>query len=164
MSWAGHLHVKRQMHELANRLLAARRKGWVRARPVFEPYAAASAADLSRIEGRLGTELPAELKAWLLVVGFGDIDDALSFRDEWFQAIDEGQLRGGFRFAEDELGNFLGSPCAESTVVFISRSQPGYVVLAPTFEAFLQELERRDYKVMDWVQSVELAPYALTAA
>jgi hypothetical protein len=152
------------MRELIDRLLVARRKSWLRARPVFERYAAVSEADLSRIEARLRTELPADLKAWLLAVGFGDIDGALSFRAEWFQAIEAGQLRGGFRFAQDELGNFLGAPYAESQVAFLSRSEPGYAVLAPTFETFLQELERRDYKIMDWVQSVELVPYAWTAA
>jgi hypothetical protein len=152
------------MHELAGRLLAARRKGLFGARPVFEPYATASVNDLRRIKARLGTQLPADLKAWLVTVGFGDIDGALSFRDEWFQPIEAGQLRGGFRFAQDELGNFLATARAGSAVEFISRSEPGYAALAPTFEAFLQELERRDYRIMDWVQTLKLAPYAWTAA
>jgi hypothetical protein len=152
------------MQQLASRLLAARRKRWFGTRPVFESYAAVSAADLSRIETRVGTDLPAELKAWLLMVGFGDIGDVLSFRDEWFQAIEQGPLRGGFQFAQDELGNFLGSPRAEGTVAFLSRSVHGYAVLAPTLEAFLQELERRNYEAAEWFQSVELAPYAWTAA
>jgi hypothetical protein len=152
------------MHKLVDRLLAARRKSWFGARPLFEPYAAVSTNDISRIEARLGCQLPADLKAWLLLAGFGDIGGALSFRDEWIQPIEEGQLRGGFRFAQDELGNFLGAPCTGSAVAFLSRSEHGYAVLSPTFEAFLQELERRDYEIMDWVQSVELSPYAWTAA
>lgn len=152
------------MSELADRLLAARRKGWLRSRPIFAPHAQASATDLTEVERRIGRSLPLDLKAWLLRVGYGDIDQALSFRNEWFQPVEEGEHKGGFIFAQDELGNFYACPRDDGRVVFFSRSEPAYAVIAPSFDAFLSELERRDYKIVDWMESATLSPYAWSAA
>jgi len=151
------------MHDLANRLLSERRKGWLRSRPVFEPYAPVSDGDLVAIEQRVGRPLPADLKSWLVFVGYGDIDRALSFRSEWFQPIDQGELKGGCRFAQDELGNFYAFEPTNERVVLFTRSEPAYAVLAPSFQAFLTELESRDYKVTEWMESVQLSPYAWSA-
>jgi hypothetical protein len=116
------------------------------------------------VESRLGRKVPAPLKSWLALVGYGDADQALSFRSEWLERVDEGELKGALRFAQDVLGNFYAFAPDNERIVFFSRSEPAYAVLAPSFEAFLGELERRDFKIVDWVESLELAPYAWSAA
>jgi len=151
------------MQEVIARLLSARRKSWLRVRPVFERYTETSEAEIAEIEERTRQRLPEDLRSWLLAVGFGDIDGVLSFRKEWFELVEEGELKGGFRFAQDELGNFYACPPGEARVIFFSRSEPAYATLAPTFREFLEELERRDYKVIEWAESVEWIPYAWTA-
>lgn len=152
------------MRELARRVLTARRKGWIRSRPLFEPHAPATEPDLAAAAARVGRALSPALKSWLTLVGYGDIDRSLSFRSEWLEPVEAGELKGGLRFAQDELGNFYAIGPDNERVVFFARSEPAYAVLAPSFEAFLCELERRDFKVIDWVQSLELAPYAWSAA
>lgn len=119
---------------------------------------------MSALEARVGRTLPASLKSWLTQVGFGDIDQSLSFRSEWVEPVQEGQLKGGLRFAQDELGNFYAFGPDSVRIVFFSRSEPAYAVIAPSLEAFLSELERRDFKIIDWVESLELEPYAWSAA
>lgn len=152
------------MRELAEHLLAARRKGWFRSRPVFEPYAAASPSDFAAAEDGLVRALPVELKSWLMLVGFGNVGEDLGFRKEFFSPVREGEFEGGAQFAQDILGNFYAFPPNDERVVFFSRSEPGYAVLSPSFRAFLEDLQRREYKLIEWVESLKLSPYAWTAA
>ena len=63
------------MRDLAQRLLATRRKDWLRSRPVFERYAAATSSDFAVAEDGIGRSLPMDLKSWLLLVGFGDVGE-----------------------------------------------------------------------------------------
>ena len=151
------------MRALADRLQSARRKGWFPSTPVFARHAPVSQADIAALEFRLGGPIPEDLRSWLLIMGFGDIDQALSFRSEWFQPVESGQLRGGFRFAQDELGNFYASAPSAGSVAFFPRSEPAYAMLSPSFRNFLEELERRDYKIIEWVNSLELTPYEWAA-
>ena len=151
------------MREIAQRLLSAHRKGFLRSRPVFAHHAPAS-ADITDLEKRVGRGLPEDLKSWLILVGFGDIDEALSLRNEWIQPVDQGELRGGFLFAQDELGNFYACAPHNGRIVFFSRSEAAHAVLAPSFRAFMEELERRDYTIIDWVSAVKLDPYAWSDA
>ena len=151
------------MRDIAVRLLSERRKGWIRSRPIFKPYAPVSQGELAAIEQRISCALPDDLKSWLALVGYGDIDQALSFRNEWFQAVEEGEFRGGCRFAQDDLGNFYAFGLGGEQVVFFSRSEPAYAILTPSFRAFLIELMRRDYRILEWVESMELSHYAWSA-
>ena len=145
------------MRDLADRILSRTRKGWLRSRPLFEPHRAVSESDLAQVEAKV-KELPSDLEAWLLAVGYGDIDGDLSFRAEWFNEVDRGDAKGAVIFAQDILGNFYAY-APEREIIFFSRSTPEYAILAPSFREFMEELERRDFKVMDWVESIVLLPY-----
>jgi hypothetical protein len=151
------------VRDIADRLLERRRKVWFRSKPLFEPYAPASASDIAALEENLGVALPSSLAAWLATVGFGDIDEELSFRAEWFSVVDNGQLKGVVLFAQDTLGNFYGYHPLDERIVFFSRAEPGYAVLAQNFRGFLEELERRDWKIMEWVGPMPLLPYEWAA-
>jgi len=147
------------MRDLAERILSRNRKGWFRSRPLFEPHHPVSEGDLAQVEREVDAKLPADLKAWLLAVGYGDIDGDLSFRAAWFKNVDRGEAKGAVMFAQDTLGNFYAFTREAEHIILFSRSSPEYAVLASGFRAFLEELERRDFKVMDWVESVALLPY-----
>jgi hypothetical protein len=147
------------MRDLADRILSRTRKGWLRSKPLFEFHSAASESDLAQIEEKVKARLPADLKAWLLAIGYGDIDEDLSFRSVWFAEVDRGEAPGAVIFAQDILGNFYAYTPEDERIIFFSRSSPEYAILAPSFRVFMEELERRDFKVMDWVDSVALLPY-----
>ena len=132
---------------------------------VFPTVHRASADALfAAAEARVGRALPEDLKSFLSLVGFGDVGEDLGFRKEFFSSVEEGQFKEGTQFAQDILGNFYAFPPDDGRVLFFSRSEPGFTVLAPSFLAFLEELQRRDYKLIEWVDSVELSPYAWSAA
>jgi hypothetical protein len=82
---------------------------------------------------------------------------------EWFKPVESGSLRGAVLFAQDILGDFLAFVPSNGSIVFFSRSAPEHSVLAANFGAFMQELERRDFKTMQWVESVAREPYAWDA-
>lgn len=151
--------IRFAVRDIADRLLERQRKGLLRSRPLFQLYANASGPEIAKVEGKVGATLPPSLAAWLAAVGFGDIDEDLSFRAEWFSVVEQGELKGAVLFAQDTLGNFYGYHSVDERIVFFSRTEPGYAVLAQSFREFLEELERRDWKVMDWVESVPLLPY-----
>ncbi len=84
------------------------------------------------------------------MVGYGDIDEDLSFRAEWFKDVDRGEAKGAAMYAQDTLGNFYAYAPGDERIILFSRSSPEYAILAPSFRAFMEELERRDFKEMDW--------------
>jgi len=143
---------------LAKTVLSASRKGLLRKKPVFKPHVATSSAELSKLEGEIGTPLPNDLRNWLLAVGYGDIDDELSFRREWLASIESGQLKGSARFAQDILGNFYAFD-ASGRIFFLSRSEPAFAAMSKGFLEFIEELVRRDYKLVDWVNTLETQKY-----
>lgn len=112
----------------------------------------------------MGRTLPEDFKLWLLHVGFGDVGEELGFRKEFFAPVTEGELKGGVQFAQDILGNFYAFPPVGECVFFLSRSEPTCAVLASSFRGFLSELERHEYNITQWVDSVERSPYAWSAA
>jgi hypothetical protein len=144
--------------ELAKTLLSASRKGLFKRKPVFKAHAAVSLDELERLEQKVGLPVPASLHDWLLAVGYGDIDEELSFREEWFAPIEKGQLKGGARFAQDVLGNFYAFD-SSGCIYFLSRSEPVFAVMAKGFPEFLGELVRRDYKLGAWVDALETQRY-----
>ena len=147
------------MHALAQRVLTKTRKKWLRTRPLFEAFKPVDASELERIESKVGASLPEDLKTWLLAVGYGDVDETLSFRYDWFHTIEEGHLRGAVIFAQDILGNFYAYSPANGSILFFARSAPEYAIAAATFEAFMDELERRDFKLVEWMDSLAVLPY-----
>ena len=147
------------MRELAERLLNRSEKIWLRAKPLFEPYRQVSETDIALAEEKIGAALPADLRDWLLLAGYGDIDGNLSFRFEWLSRVEQGRRGGALLFAQDILGNFYAYAETDGSIVFFSRSAPEYAVLAPSFRTFMEELERRDYKIMEWVESLAGLPY-----
>ncbi len=147
------------MHELAARLLNRNRKSWLRTKPLFEAYRKVSEVDVAAAERKAGAALPTDLRSWLLLVGYGDINEDLSFRFEWFSQVEQGALSGAVLFAQDILGNFYAYVPSDGSIIFFSRSASEYAVLAPSFRSFMEELERRDYKIMEWVESIAGLPY-----
>ncbi len=81
--------------ELARSVLSASRKGLFRQKPVFKVYAQVAADDLGRLEAKVGASVPTVLRAWLLAVGYGDVDEELSFHEEWFAPIEKRSVEGG---------------------------------------------------------------------
>ena len=147
------------MQAIVARLLSAKRKAWLRSKPMFEPYANVSEAELDQLQHKLGCHLPESLRAWLLELGYGDINDELSFRSEWFSVIDRGELQGHVFFAQDDLGNFYSVGPADGRVHFVCRSAPEYALMAHGFQVFMEELERLDYQVVQWAESLPALPY-----
>ena len=144
--------------ELSRVVLSANRKGLFRQKPVFKAYAKVSTGELKSLETKVGASVPTSLRDWLLTVGYGDIDEELSYREEWFAAIEKGQLKGGTRFAQDVLGNFYAFDSA-GCIYFLSRSEPVFAVMAKDFLEFVGELVRRDYKLGAWVETLETQKY-----
>ena len=138
-------------------VLAASRKGVFRSRPVFKPHRKTLPSELLALEQKLGIPLPAELRDWLLAAGYGDIDEVLSFREDWFNALSSGPLEGGVVFAQDDLGNFYAFD-ARGRIYFLDRSEPVFGMLASDFSSFLKELIDRDYKLGDWTDTLETQP------
>jgi hypothetical protein len=147
------------MQAIAERVLTKVRKKWLRTRPLFQPFKAVSSFELEHLEGKIGVTLAEDLKAWLLAVGYGDVDEALSFRYDWFSLIREGHLSGAVIFAQDDLGNFYAFSPFGGSILFFERSAPEYATVAASFRAFMEELERRDFKLGEWMDSLTLEPY-----
>jgi hypothetical protein len=144
--------------KLTQTVLAGARRGFLRSKPIFKPYAATSAIAISKIEEELGTPLPDDLRNWLLRVGYGDIDEELSFRRDWLASIEKGQLKGGAQFAQDILGNFYAFD-SSGRIFYLCRSEPVFAVMSNNFLEFIDELIRRDYKLVDWVDSLKTQRY-----
>lgn len=151
------------MRALADRVNSRTRRKLLRSRPLFEPYRSVSAADIARVEHQVESKLPQDLREWLLAIGYGDLDESLSFRFEWFKKIEPGELKGAVMFAQDELGNFYAFVPESGAIVFFSRSAREYAILASSFASFMAELESRDFKVIEWAESVPALPYAWDA-
>lgn len=147
-----------KIDELAKAVLLANRKGFLRKKSIFKPYATTSSGELSDLEGEIGISLPNDLREWLLAVGYGDIDEELSFRREWIASIENGQLKGGARFAQDILGNFYAFD-SNGCIYYLSRSQPVFAAISKDFLEFIDELIRRDYKLVDWMDALETQRY-----
>ena len=151
------------MEALANRILSGRRKRLIGSKPLFERYRAVSASDLRQLEDQLGIQLPEALRQWLLLVGYGDVSEDLSFRAEWFSVVENGALKSNVIFAQDILGNFYSFDPQDGKVFFFSRSTPEYAVVARDFRSFMEELERREFKIIDWMDKLPLLPYEWNA-
>jgi len=147
------------MQSVATRILAMTRKRLLGVRALFEPYEPVSLGEIDRIEKITGTPLPPDLTTWLLTAGYGDLDQVLSFRHDWFQTITEGHLTDAVIFAQDDLGNFYAFWPSDGRIYFLNRSAPEYAAAAASFESFMQELERRDFQLEEWMRGLPHLPY-----
>lgn len=148
-----------EVNELVKTMREANRKGFFRQKPIFKQYATLSHNELRDLQIEIGVQLPHDLGNWLVELGYGDIDEKISFRKEWFTAIKSGQLTGGVLFAQDELGNFYAFD-SSGRIYYLSRSQPVFAVMSNSFLEFMKELMRRDYELEDWVNTLETNSYA----
>jgi len=134
---------------------------WFRrtSRPLFRQFAPVMPIELDQIEQTFDTQLPPDLREWLLAMGYGDVDDTLSFRRDWMHTVKQGHLAGTVSFAQDELGNFFGYRPTEGSVIYFCRSGPEYAFIAPCFRAFMEELETRDFRLLAWLEELATEPY-----
>jgi len=147
-----------EINTLAKTVLSGSRKGMFRSKPIFKRYAATSFDELSKLEEQIGISLPNDLRDWLVVVGYGDIDEELSFRRDWIARIDSGQLKGGAQFAQDVLGNLYAFD-SNGHIFYLCRSEPVFAAMSKGFAEFIGELAKRDYKLVDWVNMLETQQY-----
>jgi hypothetical protein len=147
------------VQELCARILSGQRQQQFRSSMLFEPYQAVTESDLVRLEHDLGHGLPSDLRTWLLAAGYGDINNHLSFRREWFSVIDRGVLEGHVIFAQDDLGNFYSFAPSEDTVHYICRSAPEFAPMAGNFGAFLLEFEQRSFELESWANGLKTSTY-----
>jgi hypothetical protein len=143
---------------LTKAVLSASRKSFLRQKPVFRAHETVLVDELSDLEKEIGVPLPSDIRKWLLVLGYGDIDEEMSFRKEWFATINTGQLKGGALFAQDILGNFYAFDSYDR-IYYLSRSQPVFATISTSFLEFIEELICRDYKLVDWVNTLETQRY-----
>jgi len=144
--------------ELAKTILSKSRKKFFRQKPIFKAYGKASTEGLVALERKIRIPIPIDIRDWLLAVGYGDIDEELSFREEWFASVESGPLKGGARFAQDILGNFYAFD-ASGKIYFLSRSEPVFGIIAQSFSEFIGELIRRDFRLIDWIDALKTQKY-----
>lgn len=140
-------------------VLSAHRKRLFRSKPVYVAYSKVSSDELENLQSRLGSTLPLTLRQWLVTAGYGDIDDQLSFREEWFSCLNTGELKGSICFAQDILGNFYVYD-RPGRIYFLSRSEATYAPMVKDFLEFFEELIRRDYKLIEWTDTLDAQKYS----
>jgi hypothetical protein len=148
------------MDVLVERIAAAQVKRLLGWKPLFRRYKPATAPELAAVERSLDCILPASLKDWLLKAGYGDFNEELSLREAWFSVIDRGELQGHVLFGQDDCGNFYAADPGSGGIHFVCRSAPEYACMADDFRSFLEELERRKFRLQPWVESLTTQPYA----
>ena len=149
------------IQHLANTYLAARRKRWFCSKPVVDDRMLVTAADLVALQARIDCTLPADMREWLTTVGFCTFNEELNFQANWFRRFGKGDLADAIIFAQDELGSHYGFLPSNGRVIYFARFEPYYAVLAESFQGFLQELQARNYRVVEWIDSISLLPYNL---
>ncbi len=138
------------MHDTIKTILAARRKHFLHSKPVFRFFAPATEMELFMTARTLNCRFALNLSQWLRAAGYGDINDTLIFRSDYFALIAEGALAGCVTFARDELGNSYAFSQQNGAIYFIDRQGESYARMAEDFLAFLEELVRRDYNLAHW--------------
>jgi hypothetical protein len=144
-----------EINELAKNVLSASRRGFFRRKPIFSTHKIILPDELEALNRKIGIPIPGELQEWLLAVGYGDLDDELSFREEWFAVIEKGQLKGGAIFAQDILGNYYAFD-SHGCIYYFSRSQHVFAKVSEDFLIFIKELISRDYKLVNWVETLNI--------
>lgn len=138
------------MQNTIKTILSAKRKHFLLTKPVFHFFAPATEMDLFMTARKLDCKLAVGLCQWLRAAGYGEINETLIFRDEYFSTITHGALTGCVTFARDELGNSYAFKPSDGGIFFISRHESAYAQMADNFLAFFHELIRRDYNLAQW--------------
>ena len=142
------------MQNTIKTVLSAKRKLFLQKKPIFHFFAPASEMDLFMTARKLDCKLAVGLCQWLRTAGYGDINDTLIFRSEYFSAITHGALTGCVIFARDELGNSYAFKPGDGGIYYIARYESAYARMAEDFHSFLHELIRRDYKLAQWRETL----------
>ena len=142
------------MDEIAKIILSAKRRRFLRSSPVFKRFSPVSEAELFRMAIGLNFKFTLPLSKWLLLVGYGDIDEALSFREEFFSLINGEAQDGYVSFAQDNAGNRYAFSPKNGAIYYVIHSKKDIVKISGDFSSFMQELIRRDYKLKDWMDSI----------
>jgi hypothetical protein len=141
-------------------LQVATRRTWLGRRPVWQRHQSTSVEELSRVGQGLQLAIPEDLVQFLVELGFGDINDELSFRKEWLTTVQTGPLVGQLIFAQDDRGDFYTADPESGAIHFLSRSEFGYCRLASSFSQFLEQAAAQDFKVVEWAEAQPLVLYA----
>lgn len=144
------------MDEIAKTILSAKRRRFLRSRPIFERFAPVSEEELFRLAMGLNFKFATGLAKWLLLAGYGDIDETLSFRKDWFSVIDRVPLNGHVSFAQDIAGNRYVFNQTDGSVHYIRHPDQLAARISDDFPSFLQELIRRDYQLNEWMGSISI--------
>ena len=142
------------MKKLIDTILADKRKRFLIKKPVYQTSSRVSEMDLFRIAKKLDCKLSVGLSKWLLSAGYGDIENSLSFREEWFCLLEDGPLKGKVVFAQDDKANTYAYDPKDGAIYFISKD--GFARLANSFTEFLNELVKRNYNLAAWRDSLQL--------
>jgi hypothetical protein len=144
------------MQNTIKTILSAKRKAFLTSKPIFHFHAPATEMDLFMTARRLDCKLIVGLSQWLRAAGYGDINDTLIFRDDYFSTITQGALSGYVAFARDEAGNAYAFKPQDGSIYFVSGHENGYAQIAADFHTFLQELIRRNYNLPEWRESLAI--------
>ncbi len=141
------------MQNTIKTILAAKRRHFLHSKPIFNFFAPAAEMELFMTARKLNCKLAVNLCRWLRSAGYGDIGETLSFRNDYFALITEGDLAGCVTFARDELGNSYAFNQKDGVIYLVGRDG-GHARMANDFAAFLAELVQRDYDLAQWRASI----------
>ena len=142
------------MEEIAKIILSAKRRRFLLNRPIYKHHQSTSEAELFRMATALNFKFTLGLSKWLRLAGYGDIDDALIFREEYFSKIDGGPLGSLVSFAKDSAANIFAFSEIDGTIYFIHQPDMTKIRLSDSFTLFFQELIQRDYQLKDWISNL----------
>jgi hypothetical protein len=144
------------MQNTIKTILSAKRKSFLSSKPIFHYHAPATEMDLFMTAKRLDCKLAVGLCQWLRAAGYGDINDTLIFRPEYFSTITHGALSGYITFAHDDAGNAYAFKPMEGAIYFISIHESAYARMSGDFLHFMQELIRREYNLAAWRETLAM--------
>ena len=143
------------MDKIVKVILSAKRRKLLRSRPVFERHAPVSEAELFRLAKGLNFKFTLGLSKWLLLAGYGDIDNTLSIRENMFVVTPAESLEGHVLFAHDIADNRYTFSQKDGSIYCIYPDNT-VVRVSDNFPSFLQELIRHDYKLSEWMSSLRV--------
>lgn len=142
------------MQNTIKTILSAKRKSFLHSKPIFHFFAPATEMDLFMTARKLDCKLALNLCQWLRAAGYGEINGALIFREEYFSVITHGALTGCIAFARDELGNSYAFKPGDGGIYYIVRNERAYARMADNFQTFLHELIQRNYDLAQWRETL----------